>query len=35
MLTGFKVSFFVQKCVFYRPELNGEWGPQGAEILSF
>ena len=29
------MSSLVQKCVFYRPELTGKWGPHGIEILSF
>ena len=32
MLTGLKVSSLVRKCVFYRPELTGKWGPHGSEI---
>ena len=32
MLTGLKVSSLVWKCVFYRPELTGKWGPHGTEI---
>ena len=35
MLAGLKVSSLVQKCVFYRPELTGKWGPHGIEILNF
>ena len=34
MITGLKMSFLVRKCVFYRPELTGKWGPHGIEILS-
>ena len=32
MLTGLKVSSLVRKCVFYRPELTGKWGPHRTEI---
>ena len=32
MLTGLKVSFLVQKCVFYRPKLTGKWDPYRIEI---
>ena len=32
MLIGLKVSSLVRKCVFYRPELTGKWGPHGTEI---
>ena len=27
MLTGLKVSSLAQKCVFFRPEPTGKWGP--------
>ena len=32
MLTGLKVSSLVRKCVFYRPEPTGKWGPHGTKI---
>ena len=32
MLTGLKVSSLARKCVIYRPELTGKWGPHGTEI---
>ena len=30
-----EMSSLVRKCVFYRPELTGNWGPHGTKILSF
>ena len=35
MLTGFKVSSLVRKCVFCRPESTGKYGSHGTKILSF
>ena len=32
MLTGLKVSSLARKCVFYRSEVIGKWGPHGTEI---
>ena len=32
MLTGLKESSLVRKCVFYRLEYTGKWGPHGTEI---
>ena len=35
MLTGLEVSSLAWKCVFYRSELTGKWGPHGTEITFF
>ena len=35
MFTVLKVSFLVQKCVFYWPEPTGKGWPRGIETLSF
>ena len=35
MLTGLKVSSLVQKCILYKQELTGKWGPHGTEIKFF
>ena len=28
-----KVSSLVRKCIFYRPELTGKWGPHATKVL--
>ena len=33
MLTGLKVSSLAWKCIFYRPELTGKWGPYATKVL--
>ena len=34
MLTGFKVSSFTCKCVFFRPELNAKGKPHRIEFFN-
>ena len=33
MLRGLKVSSLAWKCIFYRPELTGKWGPHATKVL--